>query len=491
MGILIAGAGPSGLVLANVLAGHGIPFRIVDRKPGPVRESRAAIVHVRTLELLALLGLRERAMAQGVPVLAAEVYERGRKAAELPLAAGPAAAPLALSQDRTERLLVEGLAERGRAVEWNTELLSWDGAAAVLRGPDGAEERMAARWLVGADGASSRVRHALGLGFAGKTYQQTGLLADVTTDTSPPPGILRLNLTRGGFMGTLDLGDGRLRLFGAIPPGMTVASDVSAAVSHEAYARVSLAEIQRFQDLFVVGAKVTGIEWTALFRVHSRMAERFRSGNAFLVGDAAHIHSPAGGQGMNLGIGDAVNLGWKLALVAAGRADERLLDSYEAERLPVARTVLRGTDRGFALEATPSPALTWLRAHVATRLVGPVLRLGAARERVARLFSQTWITYRDSPIVSGPGSGPGLGPGERASPGTAPPEPRHHLLAPSPADRDHAAAMLAGHPLDVRVHLRPGADRLVRLIRPDGHVGFVGPLDSLPAYLEEVYGAVR
>ena len=179
MTTLVVGAGPSGLALANVLAAYRVPVRIVDRKPGPVPESRAAIVHIRTLELLDRIGVRERARTLGVPAARVEVYQRGRPATAFPLSVeANAAAPLVLPQDQTERLLIDALAQRGVEVDWNTELVALDGHTAVLRGPGG-QERHRARWVVGADGASSRVRHELGLAFQGKTYQQTGLLADV------------------------------------------------------------------------------------------------------------------------------------------------------------------------------------------------------------------------------------------------------------------------------------------------------------------------
>jgi 2-polyprenyl-6-methoxyphenol hydroxylase-like FAD-dependent oxidoreductase len=469
--------------LANVLARFGVPFRIVDRKSGPVPQSRAAIVHIRTVELLDRLGLKERALARGVPATRVEVYQRGRHAVGFPLSADSTATPLVLTQDQTERLLVEGLAERGGRVEWNTELVALDGDAAVIREPGGGRHRVQTRWLVGADGASSQVRRALRLGFSGKTYDQTGLLADVELDEAPMPGTLRLNLTKGGFVGMLDLGNGRCRLFGAIPPGLDRPHAEGDVVSHDPYAAVSLAQIQRwFDEFFAVEATVTAASWTALFRIHSRMTERFRVANAFLVGDAAHVHSPAGGQGMNLGIGDAVNLGWKLGLVAAGRAHERLLDSYEAERMPVARSILRGADRGFALETTDSPVAVWFRANVATRLVGPLMRLRPVRDRVSQLFAQTWIRYPDSPIVSGPHAG------DRAQPGFVPADLHHHLVVPDEDSLARAETTLADHPLDLRFHLRPAADGQLRLVRPDGHLGYAGAAATLPAYLDRVYG---
>ena len=525
--VLIVGAGPSGLTLANVLADSGVGFRIVDKKPGPVRESRAAVVHVRTLELLDKLGLAETAVERGVKIGRVELFERGRRAAEFPLAGKGAEAltpfphALGLEQYRTEELLVEGLRGRGAEVGWGTEVLALrdgpEGTTAVVGGPDGAEEEISARWVVGADGASSPVRHHLRLGFGGETYEQTGLLADVELDDSSdaklPPGKIRLNLTRGGFVGVLNLTGGLYRLFGAVPAGFAERS-TEKGVSHEAYASVDLGEIQRwFDEYFFVDARLKRAEWTSLYRIHSRMSDRFRVGNVFLVGDAAHIHSPAGGQGMNLGMGDAYNLGWKLAMVAKGQAREKLLDSYEAERVPVAKAVLKNSDRGFEFEATDNPIAQWVRANVATRLVGPLTRLPAVRSLVFRLFSQTWVGYRGSPAVArAAAKGKGPRPGDRAPYGLfeAARDGRtslydllkgtgHHLLLfeglePDPALDAYRLAVdevLGRYAADTSVHIVPAKEPRLHeiyrikekarlfLVRPDGHVAFVGSLGDL------------
>jgi 2-polyprenyl-6-methoxyphenol hydroxylase-like FAD-dependent oxidoreductase len=536
--VLIVGAGPAGLVLAAVLADHGVDFRIVDRKSGPVEQSRAAIVHVRTLELLDRLGVADRAVTRGVKTTRVEIYQRGRPAGAFPLAGQGADArtpfpyALGLEQDRTERLLVERLAEHGRRVEWNSELRALSSTPACthaqVQRADGSNETISARWIVGADGARSPVRHAAGIGFAGSTYDQTGLLADVDMDlpaaSGLPAGTLRLNLTRGGFVGTFRLSNGRYRLFGAVPPEFT-ARGGGADVSHEAYAKVPLADIRRwFDEYFAIDARLTGAAWTALFRVHSRIADRFQAGNAFLVGDAAHIHSPAGGQGMNLAIGDAFNLGWKLALVANGRAHARLLDSYQAERYPVARTVLRGADRGFALETVRNPIADWARSQVAARLVGPMTRLPAIRAAVFRLFSQTWISYRGSPAVAAgrrasarprPGDRAPYGQLESAEDGT----PgnlfdliggiRHHLLLfegsrPDPAVPAQQRAIetaLGRYTIDAAVHVVPARETTLHtrygarkprlfVIRPDGHIAYIGSpgdLDGLTNLLKLLF----
>lgn len=474
------GAGPAGLVLAAVLTDHGVPVRIIDRKSGPVEQSRAAVVHVRTLELLDRLGLADRAVAEGVKTTRVEIHQRGRRAGEFALAGRDAEAltpfpyALGLAQDRLETLLVEWLAEHGTQVEWNTPF-------------DGNPQE---RWVVGADGARSAVRHALGIGFTGSTYQQTGLLADVDLDPPIEMGTIRLNLTRGGFVGMFPLRDKRYRLFGAVPPGFTVQSR-DGDVSHEAYAEVPLAGIQRwFDEYFGIDACIGNPAWTALFRIHSRIADRFRAGNVFLIGDAAHIHSPAGGQGMNLAIGDAFNLGWKLALVVKGQAHERLLDSYHSERYPVAQTVLRGADRGFTLETLDHPIARWARWHVAAHLVGPLTRLKTVRTMVFRLFSQTWINYRHSPAVAGSGRfGPGLRPGDRLP--NAPGGTRHHLLlsdSAEPAIRE----LLDRYAIDIEVHEQASGSRrpTMCLVRPDGHIAYIGPsgdLDALAALLDRLY----
>jgi 2-polyprenyl-6-methoxyphenol hydroxylase-like FAD-dependent oxidoreductase len=512
--VLIVGAGPAGLALAAVLAEHGVSFRVVDRKAGPVAESRAAIVHVRTLELLHRLGVAERAVAQGIRTTRVEICARGRPVGAFPLAGRGAEAgtpfpyALGLEQDRTEQLLIDRLAESGRSVEWNTEFVSLtpgpEGIRALVRGGPGGEETIAARWVVGADGARSPVRHALHIGYAGGTYGQTGLLADVDLrgGPAPPAGTLRLHLTAGGFVGVFRLAGGRYRLFGAVPPGL--APGPGGDVTHEAYAAVPPADIQRwFDEYFAIDATVADVAWTALFRIHSRIADRFRAGRAFLVGDAAHIHSPAGGQGMNLAIGDAFNLGWKLALVATGRAHDGLLDSYEAERRPVARTVLRGTDRGFALETTRNSIAAWLRTNVAGRLVGPLTRVPAVRSRIFLLFSQTWIGYRRSPVVAGTHRRPR--PGDRAPHAvlrSADGTPHdlydiiggtgHHLLlfGATAAQRRSIEDLFRPYPIDVGIHPMPDRDRALRsrygvraprlfLIRPDGHLEYAGPPGDL------------
>jgi 2-polyprenyl-6-methoxyphenol hydroxylase-like FAD-dependent oxidoreductase len=395
----------------------------VDRKPGPVEQARATIVHARTLEYLDRLGLADQAMEQGVPITRVEVHEKIRLSANLPLAEpsaeGRTRFPCALSleQSKTERILVAALAEHGVLVEWDSSVESVaDSSREVSVTVRHADQRdtITARRVVAADGANSTVRRCLGIAFTGTTYPQTGLLADVALDIELPPNRLRLVLTRGGFVGILPIGGDRYRLFGAVPPGFT-RSTAHREISHDAYAELATDELQRwFDDYFQVDGELGEVSWASLFRFHSRIADRFSSGNVFLVGDAAHIHNPAGGQGLNLGVGDAMNLAWKLALVARGEAKADLLQSYEAERRSVAQTIMRNTDRGFKLETASNPTAMWLRMHLATRLIGPLTRLPQVRRIIFRMMSQTWINYHGSPAVANTRAAGGLRPGDRA-----------------------------------------------------------------------------
>lgn len=409
--VLVVGAGPSGLTAALLMAQNGVRVRVVDSGAGPVRQARAAIVHARTLEYLDRLGVAGEAVARGLPITHVAIHENGRRAGEMPLAGEGTADrtrfpyALALEQSETERLLVAALAEHAVCVERHStvdELTdTGDGVRVRVRAGDGADtSTLSARWLVGADGASSTVRRLLGQDFDGETYAQSGMLADVTLDVDLGVEGMRLNLTKGGFVGILPLASGRCRLFGVVPPDLHRAPAYQGEASHEAYADLDHGDLQRwFETYFRVDARLEKIEWASMFRFHSRIATQFRVGDSFLIGDAAHIHNPAGGQGLNLGIGDAVNLAWKLAQVVNGESPAWLLDTYESERRPTAATVLKRTDLGFKLETGDSAVAVWMRTHVATRMVGAVSRLAPVRRMFFQLFSQLWVNYRGSGAV--------------------------------------------------------------------------------------------
>lgn len=495
--VLVVGAGPSGLMLAKVLAGEGVPVVLIDGKSGPTDESRAVGVHIRTLELWDKWGLAESAIAAGEKMDRVVVANAGRDLATVRLGAGvptPYDFVLNLPQGRTERLLVDVL---DGGVRWNTRLVGYelDGSRvrATVRTPTRLD-KFDADYLVGADGASSVVRRLTGIPFPGGTYAPAAFLADVRLE--PAPRHSTLNLAKGGFVGISPIGDGWHRLFGALSPGY--------ARTFSLRDRVPVDDLQRwFDEYFSLPNRIEDVGWTSIYRIHHRLAERFRRGPVFLIGDAAHLHAPAGGQGMNLGVGDAVNLGWKLALVARGLASTELLDSYEAERRPVARQILRGADRGFELEATENPVIEWFRRHVLPLGLRAAARIPRFGRVLRNLFSQTWIGYRDSPAVQ-PGGEGAVQPGDRApfaetgdgrTTFDLTRRPVHHLLC---FGKD--AGVPPAYDLPMETHQLPidgpAADRygITRpgsvLVRPDGHIAAIASTDgqdSVAAYLDRWY----
>jgi 2-polyprenyl-6-methoxyphenol hydroxylase-like FAD-dependent oxidoreductase len=324
--VLIVGAGPTGLTLAAWLAHQGVPTRIIDRTAEPGTTSRALAVQARTLELYQQLGLTQTLLARGHKVPAINLWVRGAHAARMPfeaIGAGLTRYPFLeiFPQDEHERLLLEHLAAHGVMVERRTELKGFTdeggGIRARLLRPDGQQETIEAAYVAGCDGARSLVRETLGTGFPGGTYRQVFYVADIDGDGPPVDGELHIDLDEADFLAVFPLaGAGRARLIGTVrderaeQPENLRFEDVSARAMHNLKVRV-----QR-------------VNWFSTYHVHHRVTEHFGKGHAFLLGDAAHIHSPAGGQGMNTGIGDAVNLAWKLAAVLHGRAPVSLLDTY-------------------------------------------------------------------------------------------------------------------------------------------------------------------
>jgi 2-polyprenyl-6-methoxyphenol hydroxylase-like FAD-dependent oxidoreductase len=524
MDVLVVGAGPAGLTMANVLARKDVRFRIIDKKGGPVEESRALVVHAKTLELLDRLGLADRAVEDGQRMGAVAVFRKGKPAGKISFlddgADGRTPYPFALvlEQNGTERILIESLEEAGGRVEWETELLSLtqtpDGARATVRRPGGTEETIEAGWVVGADGASSPVRHSLGLGFEGDTYEQTLFLADVEMEWGYGSRQVSIDLTRGGFYGFFPMpGDKRFRLIGNVPEALKEKEPIT------------VGDVQGVLDHYSgLKTRITSVNWASIYRTHRRMTERFRVGRVFLVGDAAHIHSPAGGQGMNTGIGDAYNLGWKLGLVAKGLAQESLLDSYEAERIPFARSILNGTDRGFSLQVTTDTVAQRFKILFTPLLFMFASKLPPIRKRIFWLISQLWTNYRESPAVAE--SGPerkGPRAGDRAPYGffeTGPDDGQsifevlrtaeHHVLLfegggvepPGPGrTQGGLRELISAYEAPFQVHEVAAGNRQLHwrygvgspslfLVRPDGHVAYRGladDLEGLKSYLDGLF----
>jgi 2-polyprenyl-6-methoxyphenol hydroxylase-like FAD-dependent oxidoreductase len=397
--VLIIGAGPTGLALALWLTRLGVKVRIVDKTAGPGTTSRALAVQARTLELYRQLDLTQAVIAEGHRVPAVNLWAKGEVAARLSfetIGAGLTPYPFLhiFPQDQHERLLIERLEALGVAVERKTELTGFteekDRVVARLGGPDGQAFDCEADYIAGCDGARSTVRETIGTGFPGGTYRQIFYVADVEASGPALNGELHVDLDEADFLGVFPLsGQGHVRLIG------TVRDD-----------RAEHADTLSFQDVsdrainnLKVGVK--NVNWFSTYHVHHRVTEHFRKGRAFLLGDAAHIHSPAGGQGMNTGIGDAINLAWKLASVLGGRAGDKLLDSYEAERIVFARRLVATTDRVFSFATAEGRIADILRTRVAPALFPMATAFEAVRDYLFRTVSQITLNYRHGPLSRG------------------------------------------------------------------------------------------
>ena len=397
--VLIIGAGPTGLVLALWLARLGVRVRIVDKTAEPGTTSRALAVQARTLELYQQLDLTEAVVARGHRVPAVNLWVKGEAVARLPFErVGSNLTPYPFlhifPQDQHERLLIERLGAFGVEVERRTELVNFtnreNGITARLRGPGGQQVDCEAKYIAGCDGARSTVREAIGTGFPGGTYRQVFYVADVEAAGPAANGELHVDLDEADFLGVFPLaGEGKARLIG------TVRDERADRADTLTFKDVSDRAINHLK------VQVNKVNWFSTYHVHHRVTQHFRKGRAFLLGDAAHIHSPAGGQGMNTGIGDAINLAWKLAAVVAGRAPDQLLDSYEAERIGFARRLVATTDRVFSFATSEGRLADFLRTRVAPLLIPRVFAFEPVGEFMFRTVSQIVLNYRNGPLSRG------------------------------------------------------------------------------------------
>ena len=397
--VLIVGAGPTGLVLALWLTKLGIKVRIVDRTTGPGTTSRAMAVQARTLELYRQLGLSEAVVTAGHKNPTINLWATGVKRASLSFgSAGETLTPypflLVFPQDQHERLLVARLEAMGVEVERQTEFLGFedkgDHVVARLHAAGSQEETCEAAYLAGCDGARSLVRHQIGSGFPGGTYDKIFYVADVDATGPSANGEAHIALDKADFVAWLAYSDnGQGRLIGVVDDeqGENAETLTFEDVGHRAIASV--------------GLEVRKVNWFSTYHVHHRVTDHYRQGRAFLLGDAAHVHSPAGGQGMNTGIGDAINLAWKLAAVLQKQAPDRLLDSYEAERRAFALQLVETTDRLFSFITAEGSFADFVRTRIAPIFAPIAYRIDAVREFMFRILSQTMISYRDGPVSAG------------------------------------------------------------------------------------------
>jgi 2-polyprenyl-6-methoxyphenol hydroxylase-like FAD-dependent oxidoreductase len=409
--VLIVGAGPSGLAAAMSLARAHIPVRLIDKAPQPNPYSRAIGIQARTLELLEQHRLIEPFLEVGHRARIANLFSNGMRLAQLDFDPLHTRYPYLLFVDQsvTERLLTGHLATFGVTVERGVELTAFlqgsAGMQATLRRADGHTETMRPSYMIAADGAHSVIRHRLGLSFEGKTLEQTFLLADLHAETDWPEDEFHIFASGEGLVALFPLGHGRHRLIAdhAVEPSASAPGSAPATVpvapGEPAPDHAPAPTLEQCEALIARRVRervdVSELAWSSYFHVNSRMVDRLRVGRVFLVGDAAHVHSPAGAQGMNTGIQEAFNLGWKLARVIHGAAPDRLLDTYHTERHPIERDVLRQT--GFITqmaEADHGP-LKLLRERVM-----PVLAaLGPLRDAARATISELSVQYRRSPLT--------------------------------------------------------------------------------------------
>jgi len=392
--VLVAGAGPTGLVLALWLTRTGVRVRIIDKTSEPGTTSRALGVQARTLELYDQLGLADEVVRRGRKTAGVNLWVAGRKAAHVvigEMGTGLSPFPFALifPQDEHERLLIDRLADAGVHVERRTELLGFEERAdrvlARLKPPDRPEETCEAAYIAGCDGAHSTVRETLGIGFPGGTYAHLFHVADVEARGAAINGELHVALDTTDFLAVFPLKEeGRVRLIG------TMREEPERRHEELSWDDVSKRVIEW------IGIEVQRVNWFSTYHVHHRVADHFRKGRAFVLGDAAHIHSPVGAQGMNTGIGDAVNLAWKLAAVVHGSADVSILDTYEPERIAFARRLVATTDRAFTGVTSSGAIARLVRLHIVPLLLPPLFALEIVRRFMFRAVSQTVINYRES-----------------------------------------------------------------------------------------------
>jgi 2-polyprenyl-6-methoxyphenol hydroxylase-like FAD-dependent oxidoreductase len=396
--VLIVGAGPTGLMAACQLARFGVDFIIVDIKSKPTDQSKAMTVTARSLEIYQQMGLSDAVFQSGRIVPDISLLIAGQDAVNLTFNKGGKGLTdfpysFTLEQSANEKILYDYLKGQDKDVLWNTSFIDMvqykDGVSCRLKMSTGQEDLLTARYLIASDGSGSSVRRVLKYEFKGKTYKQRFFIADSRVLWEQTPQRLISTVSRSNFFSFFPMyADQNYRVSGVVP---------------EAFAdqeNVSFDEIEKvIRSTIQVPFEIAEVHWFSVYRLHNRCVKKFRAGNCFLAGDAAHVHSPAGGQGMNAGLQEAYNLAWKMSLVLRNYASQRLLDTYHMERYPFAKWLLGFTDRIFTVLVSRNPLISCLRVQLA-----PLLMKRMAKQKEGggasgfKKFSQIWYGYRKSPL---------------------------------------------------------------------------------------------
>jgi 2-polyprenyl-6-methoxyphenol hydroxylase-like FAD-dependent oxidoreductase len=388
--VLVVGAGPTGLVLAAELARYGVIPRVVDAGPEEIKESRAVAVAARSLEMLDDMGIAATAVERGIPLRALNFYQGTSLVAELDTTAvdSPFPMDLCIAQWQTTELLRNRVRELGVEIEWKTRVDAYDADAAgvtvnLVHG-DGSTERSRTRWLIGCDGSHSTVRERAGIGWATADLRRGFILGDVTTRWDLVRDRFHVWFAKAGLVAVFPMPGGYWRILADTPDDRPPRPPELRHFAGSVAERTPLSPDLR------------DLRWSSAFVAREGLADRFRKGRVLLAGDAAHSHSPIGGQGMNTGMQDAYNLGWKLALVASGQGDLALLESFETERRPVARAVVDATSTATRVATGNGLVARRARRH-ALHLLS---RLNTVQQRFANAIGEHLVNYRDSALVS-------------------------------------------------------------------------------------------
>ena len=390
--VVIVGAGPTGLMAANQLLRFGIDFILIDSKSGPTIESRAIAVTARSMELYQQLGLSDAIVENGSQMIAFNLFSDGKRKAEIKIGEigkGMTDFPylVAFEQSDNEKLLYENLKNNGKDVQWETEFVNLKESKDTIiveAKKDNETFEIKAEYLIACDGAKSLIRHQLNFNFHGGTYENKFFVADAIIDWELPHSNLIISPSNKNFVGFFPLkGDGYYRVLGTLPRAYFDKKDISfSAIKNEVIRTIG------------VPIAFEKINWFSIYNLHHRCVDDFNAGRVFLAGDSAHIHSPAGGQGMNTGLQDSYNLAWKLAFVLKKYAKTDILKTYNEERLPFAQWLMKFTDRMFNIMTSDNWLIAWFRKHIVLNLIPKVLSFEKIRPAVFRAVSQIWYSYK-------------------------------------------------------------------------------------------------
>src|SRR5258706_15842440 len=402
--VLIAGAGSSGLALACQLIRYDVDFVIIDKNETTTSHSKAIGVQARTLEIYEQIGLADKLIELGWIADKARMFTGGKVRGEIEFREigtdlSPYPFVLIVEQGKHEKMLYDFIKSHGGDVSWQAELEGFSqdegGVTAHVKPSDGESETIEAKYLIGCDGAKSLVRHALGLEFGGSTFERMFYVADVQIDWEFPHDALQVFLMKNALLAFFPMtGENQYRIVGTFP------EEYSKDEGDVLYEEIE----ERIKKDTEIALDITKVNWFSTYKVHTRHVDKFSVGRCFLAGDSAHIHSPAGAQGMNTGIQDGYNLAWKLAWVLRGKASGELLSTYNEERLPNAENLTKTTDRFFDLAASPKAFLSFVRLYIFPYIAGAAFRLNAVRRFVFPFIAQIAINYRKGSLSENHGN---------------------------------------------------------------------------------------